>query len=421
MNGHGPSIRRRRLVMLGAAVLAEFVLPRSATAQYQHPPARHGKAFARDFGAIGDGRTNDHGALVRALNSGQFIDGEHRSYAVAGDIVCDTKFAGLANAHLIQVDPAGSSRRRTLSISNATNFLLENVQIDRGGTGAEVSERQLIDRTGGLFIFDSKSFVLRRPKVWGGGIGSAVALVRCSDFAVNDCDIHDLWYRLDKHPVDDAIHGLFASTCRNFTITNARVRDIGGTGGANKTHDNNRGFGITGCSDFQIVEADIRRVGQGIDLSGSSSNKDFRISKSVAEDCHSWAFKFANGPRDGIVEDSIARRSGLGGFVVSAQGESNSPYQALSIAFSKCLADEVTGQHRGTSFGFGVLRQKPSPSYPRDIAFRSCVASTKHSSSRMDYGFFNDVPNRLTEGRPNKVIDCHSIGSRKGDFYGFDN
>jgi hypothetical protein len=74
----------------------------------------------------------------------------------------------------------------------------------------------------------------------------------------------------------------------------------------------------------------------------------------------------------------------------------------------------------GGSFGFGVLSNpRLDPTYPRAIVFQRCRVRTVLATSRMEYGFRNDVPARLTAGKPNRAEECIAEGWRRQAFYGF--
>jgi len=257
--------------------------------------------------------------------------------------------------------------------------------------------------------------------VRGGGIGSGLAIIDCANFTGDDLLGQDIWYRLSSHPTDDAIHGFFLVRSHNFLLRRAQARDLGGSSSSNASYAVSRGFGITGCTGFRLVQSEVNRVGQGIDLSGSDGNRDFEILGGLAEDCESFGFKFANSAQDGVIKNATARRVGIAGFVVSGQVEKGNSLQSHSIRIEDCLTEEVTGSRPGGTFGFGTLSAPAiDPSYPRNVVFDRCVARSKSPNGRMDCGFRNDVPARLTQGQPNQARQCHAEGWRRQAFCGFE-
>ena len=144
---------------------------------------------------------------------------------------------------------------------------------------------------------------------------------------------------------------------------------------------------------------------------------DFTVDGGTAEDCETWGFKCANTAQRGRINNTISRRCGIGGFVASGPFEpSTTP--TMDVTFDGCTAEDVLGNYKKAgSFGFGILKQKADPTYPRNVTFRSCVA--RAVSSRMDYGYRNDVPAALTEGMPNRLVDCQATGYATAFQHGF--
>lgn len=234
------------------------------------------------------------------------------------------------------------------------------------------------------------------------------------------CSSKQLRRRPRSHPNDDAIHGIFLVRSRNFVLRRARARNLGGSDVSSSSYAVSRGIGITGCSSFRLIDPEVRQVGQGVDVSGSDGNQNFHVVGGLAEDCESYGFKFANSAHDGIVERATARRVGLGGFVVSGQSQRGNPRRSYSVTRKDCLTEEVTGTRPGGSFGFGILANpKLDPSYPRTVVFEHCIARSVLASSRMEFGFRNEVSAHFTEGQPNRVVHCQAKGWRKQEFYGF--
>jgi hypothetical protein len=372
---------------------------------------------AREFGAVGDGRTDDNQAFHRALGSGSIIDGQGQTYGLAGNVEMGGRFQGLVNAKLIQLRPGGDDHRRTLQIQGASNFTIENVQFDRSGNGSEVVQKAFAGTTGGLFVTRCSNFNINDVQVFGGGIGSGLAFIDCSHFTATNLHAHNLWYRLNKHPDDDAIQGISFVRCKDFTLVGGRASNIGGTDGVTNTNHNNRGIAISGCSEFRLVSPDLTKVGQGVDISGSLGNQNFSITNGLATDCYSVGFKFANSAIHGEISGSTTRRCGLFGFVVSGPHSPGTP-KSHAMRISDCRVEDVLGTMPGTSFGFGVLGKHASdPTYPRDVVFHRCTARTQ--KGRMEFGFWNEIPARVTANEPNRAIECNATGWRRAEFSGF--
>ena len=411
----GPFARRRDVLAFGAgAAAAAFAgRPRSARADQRTV----GLAKASELGLVGDGRTDVAAALARAVNSGMTVDGQGQTFAVKGEVEAGAAFKGLVNANLIQLDPTGS-RRRTLVVTGASDFVIENVSVVRGGDGGEPRDKAAIDAAGGVYIVRCRDFAIRGLGVGGGGIGSGVAILSSEGFSADDLTARDIRYRLDAHQNNDAIQGVWIAASSRFKLRNARVSDIGGVDKAWAVSDNNRGVAISGSQDFELSDVEVRRVGQGVDLTGSEGNSRFSIVRSTVEDCYSWGFKFANSAAVGRVEDAVARRCGTGGFVVSGPTQPKNP-RPRDIVFARCLAEDTLGNFPRwkRSFGFGVTRTPLGA--PRGVVFEDCVARADRLHCCMTTGFYNEAPAEMTEGEPNRVIRCRVEGPIETPFVGF--
>jgi hypothetical protein len=68
-------------------------------------------------------------------------------------------------------------------------------------------------------------------------------------------------------------------------------------------------------------------------------------------------------------------------------------------------------------FGFGVLKARPDPDYPRKVHFIRCAAIDRRSPPGMKWGFLNDIP--APRGERNTVQDCTVQGAARSDYRGF--
>ncbi|QZO00077.1 hypothetical protein [Chenggangzhangella methanolivorans] len=278
----------------------------------------------------------------------------------------------------------------------------------------------MVNDNGGIFISKCTNFSVRGLAVGGGGIGSGIAFLYCDNFTADDVSASDMRYRLDEHPKDDAIQGIWMARCSKFKLRHAKASDIGGTDKRWAVFDNNRGLAVAGCNDFSVEDLDVRRVGQAVDFSGSGANERFRVIRGVAEDCYSWGFKFANSSITGEVVDAVSRRCGIGGFVITGPGDASNPLTG-DVRFLRCLAEDVVGSHPNpsASYGFATDARQIARSYPRGVIFEECVARAGDLHCCMRVGFRNDVPVEMAEDRPNRAIRCRVEGPIEIPYMGF--
>jgi hypothetical protein len=363
--------------------------------------------------------TDDTAALQLALSTGSMFNGQGRTYGVSGNLTVGSGFGGLVNVRLKQLQPRGG-QRRTLIVQGATRFVIENVAIDRGGDGSEVTDRAQMLNHAGLYLDSCRNFLLSDIAVTGGGIGCGISINNCEDFKATRVQASDIQYRLPRHPDNDAIQGLYFYNSSRFICEHSSARNLGGTDGITHVHDNGRGFAFGGCSNFNIEECEAHYVGQGMDLTGTTGNRFFRLSRNSVNDCATWGIKCANSAQDGLIENSHAARCGIGGFVVSGPTEAMNP-RPVRITFKRCtVSNTLDLRPNTTSFGFGVTSVPTiDPTFPRDIHFLDCVAAGRAGFSHMEYGFLNDIAASKTEGHPNSVRNCKAAGYATAPFVGF--
>ncbi len=136
-----------------------------------------------------------------------------------------------------------------------------------------------------------------------------------------------------------------------------------------------------------------------------------------AADCATWGFKLANSAQRARVSGALAERCGLGGFVASGPSESFNPLP-VDLEFADCRAVDcgMPGVDR-TMFGFGILKARTHPDYPRRVRFVRCTATDGRRPPGMKWGFFNEIP--ASAGERNTVQGCSVSGAAISDYEGF--
>ena len=399
-----PAIDRRSLLLaLGAAVAPRLAL------------AEAGAMPLSAFGARGDGASDDTRALMRALGSGAMLDGGGRTYNIDGSLLADGAFGGLANCTLRQT--AAADRLRTLQIQGARGFVLRGVEVIRGRQNDEALVQRDMQSNAGIWIENGSDFRLEGVKVLGGGIGTGLVIEQCRGFQATGIQVSAIHYRLQQRPTDDMLQGIWINRSTSFQLIGPVVSDLGGQDSQGFSRDNNRAIAISGCSGFRVQGARVSQCGQGVDVTGQEGDHDFEITGSRASDCYSWGIKLANSAQRAKITDCVAERCGLGGFVVGGPTKPDNPLPQ-DIAFTGCQAlDCGTPGWDHTMFGFGVLKAKLRPDYPRKVHFVRCTAIDRRHPGGMRWGFFNEIEAPADER--STVQDCTVMGATVRDYSGF--
>ena len=390
--------------LLGSA-LAGAILPGLAWAKTPVDPRA---LDPRTFGARADGRSDDTAPLLRALASGRPVDGGGRTYGVSGWLRPGAAFAGLSNCTIRQLDLF--DRSRTLFIEEAKGFGLRNVAVMRGGQNDDALIQRDMQDKAGIWLEGCSDFTLDAVSVTGGGIGTGLVISACRSFTASDCQVAHILYRRTQRPSDDMIQGIWINRSSDFTLTRAKVSDLGGQDSQGASRDNNRAVAISGSARFKIVDLDVSQCGQGLDVTGTEGNHQFVVSGGHARDCWTWGFKFANSAQNGRITGAVAERCGLGGFVVSSRTEAANP-PPQDVVFEGCTAlDCGRPDSPNTMFGFGVINTHFETDYPRRVRFIRCVAADRRPSPGMKWGFYNVI--RAPDDERNTVDHCTVSGAR---------
>jgi len=378
-----------------------------------------------DFGAVGDGVTDDLAGVKLALESGRPVDGGGRTYAISGSCT-PTSIVGLQNANFIQLAPTTASVA-TINIIDKSDFFIDNVKINMGSvenTGASDDSSKC-----GLRIVSSnentlfnKNFRITRVTVTGNGNGSRIQIRSGKRFTVDNCLVTDCIAAFSPDPTNDIMNGIDIGACADYTLSNTNVYNLQTRLTTGLTRRFTRGILITESRDCTIVGCNVTNVDQCFDFSGGiagvtyQGNRRWTLSGCTANNGLTYGFKFANVAHNGLVTGCIANNSGFCGFVVSPSSDPSidPSYQTQKIDFVGCKVVNVTGEFIGTAQGFRVMAGGTVTDYPRGIRFISCSVQDTQTPITTTTAFFSDVVKVVypTTGYDkaiaNQIIGCTS-------------
>lgn len=372
------------------------------------------------YGAVGDGATDDKAAILLAITAavaaGKPVLGMGRTYGIAGNVTLVTG-AWLQYIAFKQLTPAAGTVR-TLTSAGGSSIRLVHVTVNRNGTGAAGVHQS----DAGVYVSGGSNHYFENVEVYGDDIGTGFTLENATDCEVIGVWAHDIKYLLGVDPGNDRVQGIHISGCSRVRLRNCRTNDIGGDFGGGYTLRYSRGYCYSGNTDIQVLGCRTRSVDQGNDATGSVGNTRLLFADCFATDCLTYGFKFANTVRDSQIDNCIAERCNLSGFIIS--GSSAAGMTAVTtqdIQVTNCVAYD-TGYVGlpgvavpGTKVGFRVSNGGFDVDETRGIRFVACKAYDRQAVKTMALGWLNDVPANA-DGRYNEAINCVSIGAIVGAF-----
>lgn len=350
-------IDRRTFVSgAGAAAVAAVPLTRvngsswNGSENAAFASVRNGGVSPRDFGAVGDGTTDDLRAVVaaitHALDNGYPVDGGNLEYGVSGGISVSKRIRPhIDRLHLKQLDPAAG--RVTLKFEGCQHIRIDGLDINVGNA-AGVGH---MDATVGFLIHGGSGHKIRNVTATGNGKLTYVRFWRCKDSTFENIHVHDgVFEDFEMHPdgfrvPDDVVQGIHLADNTNCNLVNPIVRNLTG----NATYFNKamvvkpyanlrtRGIAAGGNTDCTIQNPQISNTDQAIDISGGGTqgNTNVQVIGGHSINCGSVGVKLANSPRRCKVVGHIAENVGMMGFLATGYDTS---YKASDCDFIGCTA-----------------------------------------------------------------------------------
>lgn len=374
------------------------------------------RATFGDFGAAGDGTTDDSTAVTNAFASGLRLDGLGKTYAVSGNFTLPDN-CYLENAAFKQLTPNNSSRRTLTKTSGTGNMTLRNVKIDKNGATTDGT----IADAAGIWLANIDNVTLDNVEVTGNSKGTGLFLSTGSRYRVINCYIHDMRWTNGSDPGTEQIVGLWLNALTDVDVIAPRIRNLDGQIGASPVRAyQTDAITVGGCSNFRIIGGELENCGEGIDITGTSGNSRFSVLGTHARDMDSYGFKAANSASDGLFIGCTAFKCGLTGFLVSGAASSGLP-RCEDIAFIGCKARDIgsNGNWSGSNVaGFAVLVGSFDTFLPAGVRFIECDAIDEQGTGTMKYGFRNEVTVSASNIRTNSMWGCHVDGATVADTLG---
>lgn len=357
------------------------------------------------FGAIGNGVTDDLAALKLALESGFPVDGCGLTYAISGTCA-PTSFKGLFNANLVQIGDNTTVNVRTLSIVGISDFFIENVHINMG---SNVTTLFSDSGNSGLYVGGTNettfcyNFNIRGVYVTGNGCGAGIQIRHAKRFSVDGCVIHDRVSGSSPDPTNDSQGGVQIVNCANFTLSNTNVYNLKTRLGGVDLVKWTRGFLFSEIRDCSIIGCSSTSTDQGYDFSGGYvasplyiGNRRFVISGCTANNNGTFGFKFANVAKDGLVANCQANNVGSVGFVfspsaVSITGVEHYNTQNIDVVGCKVVNALGTGSFGTNATGFRVAAGSIYTTYPRSIRLKNCSVIDTQDTPTTTKAYASDV------------------------------
>jgi len=361
-----------------------------------------------DFGAVGNGTTDDRVALKAALESGYPVDGRGYTYAINGSCT-PLSIVGLQNANLVQIGDRSTSNAQTLNLVGLSDFYLNDLTINMG---SGITTLFGDDGNSGLYIGGTdyltyiENFRVNNVTVTGNGCGTGIQIRHAERFFVDGCLVHDRVSGSSPDPTNDSQNGIEFFNCANFTLSNSQCYNLKTRLSSVNTLKWTRGFLFVEIRDCTIVGCVSTTVDQGFDFSGAYvaannyiGNRRWTVSGCTANGCGTFGFKFANVTREGVVTGCIANDSATAGFIFSGSSSALpvglESYNTQNIDVVNCKVVNVLGNGWSSALaqGFRIAENAVTATYPRGIRLKDCAVLDTQAVVTTLNGYISDVTN----------------------------
>jgi hypothetical protein len=378
-----------------------------------------------DFGAVGDGTTNDRAALLLAMQSGKPVDGLGLTYAVA-DEVKPTSFRGLRNATLKWTSTITMAQQKALLfIENLSNWFVDGCTFDLGtventGSADDSTRAGFKTTTTSPNVTFNDNIRVANCRVFGNGNGTGIYVRSCRWGAVENNVVQNRIVAFSPDPANDCQNGIDVSQSIGMTVSGNRINNLQTRLLSVLQKRYNRGILFFETRDSTVQGNHLSDLDQGYDFSGAwdavtntNGNVNLTVTGNVAEDVTTWGIKFANVARDIACTGNVVRRFGLGGIVVSPSSVTLSDptknTQRILISGNH-ISDPTNAFVSSNRTGIWIATQPTYTSYPRGIKLIGNTVTDTTGSGFLGYCYRNEVLYDGTSGQFNELIDCRGSG-----------
>lgn len=394
----------------------------------------------QDFGAACDGTTNDLSAVTKAIAyaipNRAILDGNNQICGVSGNI----ELAGdvwIENVTFKQLDPNGSTFRRTILYQGSGTPTLINVKCDRNGSpsGTTSTEESACIWIAGL---DSNNPVVRpyleNVEVTGDGPGIGLFVGTAFQPKLVNVYIHDMYYSSSVDPCIEQITGLRingdGSTLTDAEVIAPTITRLGGTiaagapsgicsssgsisPAATLRYYQTDGMAAAGVNGLSIIGGSIDNVGEGIDFSSDTTNQNMWVYGTQLSDIDSYGLKMGHDINESGSVGVRCTGCGLSGSVVYG----GSGGQAHNITHQNFTAVNTgSNGYWSTQIVVGISELDGVTGFP-PVNYKcvSCRAIDTQDTPTMQYGFRNQTGTSSAFS----LIDPYIQGATVSDYLGF--
>lgn len=339
-----------------------------------------------EFGAKGDGLSDDTIYLQAAFDSGSRLSGGGRTYKITQQMAFPDNL-DLSDITIKTGFPPGASTQLFTGTS-LTRTYIRRMRIIRWGDGTLGTQSNR-----DLYFLNCSNIRIEDFEASGDGGGVPISVEGCDNVWIDRPYIHDINWERSINPGGELIAGITVIFGSNVTVVNPRILHLTGTvngvkqlgpGNADpslNTYAQTDGITVGGTRNFSLIGGVIQDVGEGTDITSQTNpNYGIKIIGTIYYQCVSYGVKIVHGARSVIIDGVHSIEAGYAGFMISA----GQTYAPRDVTISNCTAtdtgcnglwDTFSG---GITAGFQTLGQVPDTI--RGLTFSNCSVKSSMMS-----------------------------------------